>query len=54
MTEDNPQPSKENETREFVYLEHWCSVREYKIENSTFQSCNRRETPYTTIQIVPL
>ena len=25
MTEANLQPSKENKTRETVYLEHWCS-----------------------------
>ena len=54
MTKANPQPSKENETREPVCLEIWCRVRAYKIKNSTFESCNRGEIPYTTIQVVPL
>ena len=32
MTEANPQPSKEKETREPVYLEHW--YRACKMKNS--------------------
>ena len=39
MTKANPQPSKENETQEPICLEIWCRVREYKIKNSTFESC---------------
>ena len=31
MTEDNPQPSTQNKTREPVCLEHWCRDRVYKI-----------------------
>ena len=56
MTKANPQTSKENETREPICLEIWCRVRAYKIKNSTstFESCNRREIPYTTIQVVSL
>ena len=53
MTKVKPQPSKEIETREPVCLV-WCRVGAYKIKNSTFESCNRREIPYTTIQVVPL
>ena len=54
MTKANPQPTKEDETRELVYLEIWRRVRACKIKNSTFESCNRREIPYTTIQVAPL
>ena len=54
MTEANPQPRKENETREPVYLEHWCRDRVYKVKSSTFESTNRWEIPYTTVQIFPL
>ena len=52
MTEASSQPSKGNETRGPVYLEHWCWVRAYKIKNSTFERCSRGDIPYTTIQIV--
>ena len=45
MTKANPQLSKENETREPICLEIWYRVRAYKIKNSTFESCNRREIP---------
>ena len=45
MTKANPQLSKENETREPIYLEIWCRVRAYKIRNSMFESCNRAEIP---------
>ena len=41
MTEANPQPSKENETREPVYLEHWNRDRVCKTKNSMFESSNR-------------
>ena len=54
MTEAKPQSSKENKTQQSVYLEIWYRIRAYKIKNSTFESCNRREIPYTTIQVVPL
>ena len=54
MTKANPQPSKENETREPICLEIWCRVRAYKIKNSTLESGNRGEIPYTTIQVVRL
>ena len=40
MNKTNPQVSQENETQEPVYLEIWCRVRAYKIENSTFESCS--------------
>ena len=52
MTKANPQPSKENETREPVCQEIWCRVRVYKIKNR--EKVDRREIPYTTIQVVPL
>ena len=35
MTETNPQPSKENKTREPAYLEHWYKGSAYKIKNRT-------------------
>ena len=54
MTQANSQSSKENKTPEPVYLEIWCRVRAYKIKNSTFESCNRMEIPYKTIEVVPL
>ena len=54
MTKANPQPSQEKESRNPVCLEIWCRVRAYKIKNSTLESCNRREIPHTTIQVVPL
>ena len=54
MTEANSQPSKENETWEPNPLEIWCRVRAYKIKNSMFESCNRREIPCTTIQVASL
>ena len=54
MTEANPQPRKENKTREPVCLEHCCRERAYKIKNSKFKSSNRCEITDTTIKIVPL
>ena len=54
MTQAKSQLSKENKTPEPVYLEIWCRVRAYKFKNSTFESCNRMEIPYKTIEVVPL
>ena len=54
MAEANPQPNKENKTREPVYLEHWRRDKGYKIKNSTFKSSNRWEIAYTIIPNVPL
>ena len=54
MTEANPQPRKENETRQPVYIEDWCRDKTYKIKNSIFKCSNRWKIPYTTIQNVPL
>ena len=37
MTEANPQPRIENETRQPVYIEDWCRDKTYKIKNSIFK-----------------
>ena len=53
MTKANPQPSTENKTQELVCLEIWFRIKAYKIKNSTYESCNRRDIPYVTTQVVP-
>ena len=53
MTKANPQPSTENKTQELVCLEIWFRIKAYKIKNSTYESCNRRDIPYMTTQVVP-
>ena len=39
---------------EVLFVLKCCGVGAYKIKNSTFESCNIREIPYTTIKVVPL